>query len=427
MEAKEKLFPLYDEAAKCNKCGFCQAGCPVYRVTFKEGTVARGRIAIYRNIIEDRMHLNKEAKQILADCLLCRACVSHCFGAVNTDEIVIKTRQTFIELYGQPWVQKAIFRNVLSHQEIMAKLLKLMFLGKKTGLSRLANKMGMLSLINDKLANLEGLVDEVPLKFLKERLSGLNKNPKKAKYHVGYFVACGYNYNLPEVGEASVRVLNKNNCRVTVLDNTCCGLPAYGHGDKKAAFHLIRDNMKRLGKNLHEYDAIVTECGSCSSFTKKYKELLKDDPKYSEVASTFSKKIKSFSEFMSEIGVLNEMKACKATVTFHEPCHLGSRYQDITAQPRNILKNIPGVDFKELKEADWCCGAAGIHNIIHNDISMKILDRKMGNIENADANILVTECPGCMIQISHGKKRKKLPVEVLNISQILDRAYKDEK
>lgn len=427
MEAKEKLLPLYDEVAKCNKCGFCQAGCPVYGVTFKEGTVARGRIAIYRKVIEDELKLNKEAKEILADCLLCRACVSHCFGAVNTDEIVIKARQTYNELYGQPWIQKTIFRNILSNQERMAKLLKLMFLVKKTGISRLANKMGILSMINDKLANLEGLVDNVPLRFLKERLNGLVKNPKKPKYHIGYFVACGHNYHLPEVGEASVRVLNRNSCKVTVLDNTCCGLPPYGHGDKEAAFNLMKDNLKRLGKNIEEYDAVITECGSCSSFTKKYKELLKDDPEYSSVASSFSHKMRSFSEFISEIGGLDEMKACNATVTYHEPCHMGSRYQDITEQPRGILKNIPGVHYKELKEADWCCGAAGIHNIIHNDISMKILDRKMGNVESSGANIIVTECPGCMIQISHGARKKKLPLEVLNISQILDRAYRNEE
>ena len=125
---------------------------------------------------------------------------------------------------------------------------------------------------------------------------------------------------------------------------------------------------------------------------------------------------------MHAVGVDVPLGELSASVTYHDPCHLGARYQGVVSQPRELIRSIPGVEYRELREADWCCGAAGSYNFMHNEISMKILERKVDNIERSAADILVTECPACIIQLSLGAKRRGLATRVLSVSQLIDEA-----
>ena len=166
----------------------------------------------------------------------------------------------------------------------------------------------------------------------------------------------------------------------------------------------------------------MSDCGSCSGHLKEYAELLKDDPEYAERAELLVSKVRSFSELLHAVGAEPPLGELAVKVTYHDPCHLGARYQGIVSQPRDLIRSIPGVDYRELREADWCCGAAGSYNFMHNDISMKILERKVDNIERSDADVVVTECPACMMQLSLGAKRRGLPTRVLSVSQLLQEA-----
>ncbi len=180
--------------------------------------------------------------------------------------------------------------------------------------------------------------------------------------------------------------------------------------------------MDRLAPAM-ELDAIVSECGSCSAHLKDYGDLLKGDPVHAEKAAALSKKIQSFSEFLVGVGANGSLGTLSGTVTYHDPCHLSNRFAKITAQPRKLLKSVPGMTYKELPEADWCCGAAGSYTFLHHEEATGVLDRKMGNVEKTGAAILATECPACMMHLSYGARRKGLPVQVRHVSQILDQAY----
>jgi len=170
-------------------------------------------------------------------------------------------------------------------------------------------------------------------------------------------------------------------------------------------------------------DAVVSECGSCSTHLKDYGQLLMDDPAYAEKAAGLAKKIQSFSEFLVAIGTNGALGTLQGTVTYHDPCHLSNRFAKITAQPRQLLKSVPGVTYKEMPEADWCCGAAGSYTFLHHQEAVGVLDRKMGNLEKTGASILATECPACMMHLHYGVRRRGLPVQVRHLSQILDQAY----
>jgi len=96
----------------------------------------------------------------------------------------------------------------------------------------------------------------------------------------------------------------------------------------------------------------------------------------------------------------------------------------VSEPPRDMLKSIPGVDYRELPEANMCCGGAGSYSLTHYDISMRVLDRKMGNVAKTGAEVLATACPGCAMQLSTGVRRHRLPLRVAHVVELLDQAYR---
>lgn len=419
--AMAELLPMYDLIAKCNRCGFCQAGCPVYRVTGEEHSLARGRWAVARGMVLGEIELTPEAVRALDDCLLCRGCTAHCFPALKTDEVVTAIRQAYVARYGQPALQRILFRKVLSDSQRLEWAGRLAVWAKRTGLASLAYKTGLLTLVDKRLAVANHVVDSVPDEIFRRSTGGRNA-PANPKYRVGYFVSCGFSFQYPEVVEATLRVLERNGCAVTILDNTCCGQPAHTYGDLESARDIARKNVVRLAPAM-ALDAVVSECGSCSTHLKDYGHLLKDDPAHAEKAAALAGKIRSFSEFLVAIGTNGPFGALQGTVTYHDPCHLSNRFAKVTAQPRVLLQSIPGMAYKELPEADWCCGAAGSYTFLHHQEAVGVLDRKMGNVEKTGASILATECPACMMHLTYGARRRRLPAQVRHLSQLLDQAY----
>ncbi len=94
----------------------------------------------------------------------------------------------------------------------------------------------------------------------------------------------------------------------------------------------------------------------------------------------------------------------------------------MVSQPREILRSLPGIDFREMDESDSCCGAAGTYGVLHPETAAAIIDRKTGFVRATGASVIATECPACMMQLSYGVRRAGLPVDVVNISQLCDNA-----
>jgi glycolate oxidase iron-sulfur subunit len=417
-----ELLPLHEAIAKCNRCGFCQAGCPVFRVTGEEHSLSRGRMAIARGLMLGNLELTPEVVHALEDCLLCRGCTAHCFPALKTDEVVTAIRHAYIVRHGQPVWQRILFRTILSDSKKIELGGRMALWAKRHGLAALAEKTGLLGLVDQRLA----VANQVaPPSIAKPFLRGERAQvpaPATVTHRIGYFVSCGLSFQFPEVVEATLRVLARNGCEITVLNNTCCGRPAHSYGDLDAARDIARKNLDRLAPAMG-LDAIVSECGSCSTHLKDYGQILKGDPAYADKATALSKKIQSFSEFLVGVGANGSLGTLSGTVTYHDPCHLSNRFAKITAQPRKLLKSVPGMTYQELPEADWCCGAAGSYTFLHHEEATGVLDRKMGNVEKTGAAIVATECPACMMHLGYGARRKGLSVQVRHLSQILDQAY----
>jgi len=442
----EEFQALYDHVVTCGKCGFCQPTCPIFRATGREGHVARGKVALFRNIIEERTEIGPDARDAFANCLLCRACTENCFSAVKTDQVVMSFRHAYAQRFGRSFLQRRVFRSLLPRPRLMRGLVRSVWALRRTGLADAARRIGLIGLLNPKLERALELRAGTPGRLLHARLARRKANRPDGRPLVGYWMSCGYNYVLPDVGEATVRVLERLGMAVEVLDNCCCGLAAYGYGDREAAAKLARENLRRLG-DLERFDAIVSECGSCSGHLKEYTEVLADDPEWAARAALLKEKTRSFSEFLVEQGGLASLlvdlpatdggapggaagaaggadraprAAAETVVTYHDPCHLGRRYQNVVDQPRQLLQALPGITFREAAESDACCGAAGTYGVLHPATSAAIIERKMGFIRDTGASVVVTECPSCMMQLSFGARRAGLDVSVQNISQMCD-------
>jgi glycolate oxidase iron-sulfur subunit len=418
-----ELLPLFDTIAQCNRCGFCQAGCPVFRVTGEEHSLARGRQAIARSLVLGTMDLSKEVIEALDDCLLCRGCTAHCFPAIRTDQIVTAMRHAYLQRHGQPAWRRLLFRYLLSDSRKLESAGRLALWAKRHGLPGAMAKAGLLGGPDSRLSVADRVLPEMGAPpFLRGEKTRVPR-PAKVLHRVGYFASCGLSFQYPEVVGATFRVLARQGCEISVLDNTCCGRPAQAYGDLDAARDIARKNLDRMADAL-DLDAIVSECGSCSTFLKEYAELLKDDPVYAGKAEALSGKVRSFSEFLVAAGGPEGLGALSGTITYHDPCHLSNRFGKVTAQPRRLLKAIPGMAYKELPEADWCCGAAGSYTFMHHAEAKGVLDRKMANVAKTGAQVLATECPACMMHLEYGARDAGLAVRVRHLSQVLDEAYR---
>ena len=228
-------------------------------------------------------------------------------------------------------------------------------------------------------------------------------------HRIGYFASCGLSFEFPEVVAATLRVLARNGCAVTIMDNTCCGRPAHSYGDLDTARDIARKNLDRMAEEAKGLEAVVSDCGSCSTHLKEYGELLKDDPAYAgEGRGLCPPRSAASASSSPPSGWTGGLGALSGTVTYHDPCHLSNRFAKITAQPRQLLKSVPGLAYKELPEADWCCGAAGSYTFLHHEEASGVLDRKMDNVARTGAGTLVTECPACMMHLDYGARRKGL-------------------
>ncbi|NOZ60579.1 MAG: (Fe-S)-binding protein [Calditrichaeota bacterium] len=411
------LQQAYEESIRCIRCGYCLTTCPTFVLANTEHSVARGRNFLTRLIYEQKADLSKNSKTTIFECLLCGACIDNCASNVLTPQIMMATRQEFNKEKGQPAIQKFVFRELLLHPKRFTRAMKLAALGKRTHISNLAQALKIFSWIGKNIATMEDLLKSLPAKFLRERAEEVSQpgNPRELK--VGYFVGCGINFAYPDVGMATLKVLTKNNFQTAVLENYCCGLPASGYGDLEAAKEMARKNIEIFEQS--KCDVILTECGSCSSFLREYDTLLKDDPEWKERAQKAVEKIQDINIFLTEQKLMTKFKLKYGkTVTYHDPCHL-SHYQKITSQPRELIQQIEGIQFKEMNEANWCCGGAGTYNVAHPDLSIKILHRKMENVDGSEAEILLTSCPGCMVQLAYGARKFSKPIEVKHIVQVL--------
>ena len=191
----------------------------------------------------------------------------------------------------------------------------------------------------------------------------------------------------------------------------------------------VRDEARKLARRNIDaildggYDAVITNAAGCWSTLKEYNELLEHDPEYAEKAKQFSKLMCDVTEVLGSIRLNRDMRDLPWRVTYQDSCHL-AHGQKIRKQPRHLLKQVPALEFREMPLADMCSGSAGIYNVLHTDMAMDILERKMSSVNPMKVDVIATANPGCMLQLRAGARLFGSGQRVMHVVEILDEAYK---
>lgn len=405
----------YDKILHCSRCGFCQTACPIFRSTGHESGVARGRLALLRAIIEGRLKWTKEIEEPLFDCLLCGACTSNCFTAIPTSNLIVKARAEYLEKVGRKPIHRLLFDQLLPYPRRLHLAARAVALGKNTKISDVARALGLLKIFGRDFSRADEIVKRLPARAFRDKTKPGSRTGQGKSLRIGFFIGCGMDIIQQDAASATLELLKKIGKTVTVLNNCCCGLPAFTYGDLYVARKLADKNMRIFDEE--KFDIIVTDCSSCASFLKKYPDLFPENDSRHKKAKEISAKVQDLVELIS---VKNSpvLPEGNFSATWHDPCH-AVRGQGLSKEPREILKNIPGLDYRELPEADWCCGGAGSYALSHYDLSRQVLDRKMGNVKKTGADLLVTSCPACIIHLSYGVRKHGLKTRVRHISEIV--------
>jgi len=409
-----KLQELYEEISKCNKCGFCQSVCPVFQETRIEGSVARGRLALIRETVEGQIAFDHEFKDTLYECLLCKNCVENCPGGVIGDSILLAARETMAANH-IPLVQKLVFNHLLKHPKRLSLTGRLLQIYEKTGLRKAFRKTGLIGLLGP-LAKSEDFLPKIANTF-RDLQGGLAPNPQEANYKVSFFLGCGTNLLKPSQGFAAVNTLRKLGCFVQIPETLCCSLPAVSYGHSGVAQEMAKKNIELL--LAEESDYIVSDCASCSSALKDYPKLFKEDDAYYQKALDVACKVHDYAQLTLKLSTGSWQWPKEQVVTYHVPCHL-ARGLKAGSEPKKLLADIKGLNYVELPEADYCCGAAGSYFITYPELSEKVLRRKMQNIKKTGASLVATSCPACVMQLERGARMINHPVKVMHIAEIIE-------
>ncbi|GLQ39053.1 hypothetical protein GCM10007908_26730 [Rhizobium albus] len=234
---------------------------------------------------------------------------------------------------------------------------------------------------------------------------------------VGLFVTCLVDLFRPSVGFATIKLLESAGCTVDVpRAQTCCGQPAYNSGDRKDTADIARQVIETF----EGFDYVVAPSGSCAAMLKKhYPELFAGDPVWEKRATDFSTKVHELVSFLTDIrGMTDVPGSFDGTVTYHDSCS-GLRELGVRSQPRALLGSIDGLDLKELKDADVCCGFGGTFCVKYPDISNAIVTKKAANIEASDADLLLAGDLGCLMNMAGKLKRQGAKTEVRHVAEVL--------
>jgi len=405
-----------DKPDRCMKCGFCMSTCPVYAVDHNESHVARGRNMLILSAANEEIPLERSYRECLSHCLLCGRCETVCPARISSTSITVKARADLVKQKGLTWNQKLVFRGIIQHRNILAKILKLFALlpgfSAKEG-KPLRHLAEMSSALSERLA-----IPRLSSPFLSGLIGARTYPPEgvQTRGQVAVFPGCAFEFFFSHTGKHVVSVLAEAGFEVVYPSGlTCCGLAIQSAGDLDTAREMARQNIDVLSR----FDHIVTGCANCGSALKNYKNWLPRNDPWRSKAQDVSRKTEDFSEFLVARGFKpGAVAVSPITVTYHDPCHL-RWHQKIQDSPRRLLTETEGVEFIEMEGADSCCGLGGSFGMTHREASLAIQALKMKSIEKTGAQTVATSCPGCLIQLMDGVRRHRLPVRVVHISQLI--------
>lgn len=428
----DELELVREELDKCMKCGNCMAVCPVYLTDRVEAGVTRGKIAVAEALLSGELSLDDpQVCDALFNCLVCKSCMQNCPTKVNFDRIMTALRSALVRKNGLHWLKKMVFSS-LRHpglfdagMKIGAALQGLVFRDHKA--QKAISPRSPFAAVGESLGFDAGrLLPGLSGTPLRERVPEVVKAANPVTRAV-FFTGDSLNYFYPETGLDIIEVLSENNVEVCIpREQSCCGIPVFVHGDVETMRTLARKNIDVMEKSGADY--LVTGCGSCGgAWMHDYREVLAKDPVYGPKAEDWAKRTFDISTFLTRvIGYRKPEGRVEAVVTYHDSCHL-KKTMKVASEPREILRSIPGVTFREMSQPDACCGGGGSYMLSHSDTSAAIGKRKADDFNGTGADVVSTGCPACMMQLLDNIHRFGKGQETKHYISLLAESYRRGK
>ena len=408
--------PVFSQVLRCIRCGACANVCPVYRMVggHKYGHIYIGAIGL---IVTYFFHGRDQAKNLVQNCINCEACKAVCASAIDLPRLIKEVHAKIQDDEGHP-LTSLLLGKVLKNRRLFHTLLRSAHVAQKP-VTDDAQYLRHLPFVFAREHNFRAL-PAITDKPFRDRWPQLKPQISDPKFKAALFAGCVQDFVYPDQLEKAVALLANNKAALEFpMEQSCCGLPVVMMGEKKAAMDVARQNMAAVEKSGCDY--VVTLCASCASHLKNgYAKLFEDQPNMLERVERFSEKVLPFSVFLNDVLKVGKdsLKGNGLKTTYHAPCHL-CRGLGVKDAPHAIIEKA-GLEFVPAIEEETCCGFGGTYSSKFPAISAQILERKLEDVKQTGADQLVTECPGCVMQLRGGAKKRGDKFKVRHIIEVLD-------
>jgi Fe-S oxidoreductase len=366
-------------------------------------------------------HGKQKAKNIVHNCIGCEACKQVCASGINLPAIVAEIRARLNAEDGSP-IESSVLARVLSNRKLFHTLLRVGKWAQKpvTLGSPFIRHLPEIFVKGQEFRALPAIAN-TPFRDMWDQIKSTTH--PEARIKVGIFAGCAQDFIYPEQLAAAVKLLTAKGYAVDFpMGQSCCGLPVQMMGEPKAAENVAKANINAF--DAAAYDYIVTLCASCASFLKhSYARLLRNCPELAAKVEQFTMRIKDFSSFAHDVMQLSpeDFRKSVEKVCYHSSCHL-CRGMEVTEQPRALIGM--AANYEKAEEEDVCCGFGGSYSIKFPEVAGEMLAKKLNNLEATGATTLVTDCPGCVLQLRGGEEKRAKRLKVEHIAELLARQLK---
>jgi len=414
--------PVFSQALRCVRCGACANVCPIYRMVggHAYGHIYIGAIGL---VLTYFFHGKEKDKNLVQNCLNCQACKEVCVAGIDLPRLIKEVHALILEDERKP-VLNALAVPVLKRRRLFHSVLRAGRYGQAP-VSRGTPYLRHLPEVFFKDHNFKAL-PAISKKPFRDRWAPARHRPRRPRYRVALFTGCLQDFVYPEQLEAGLSFFAGKPVKIDLpREQGCCGLPLYMLGEREAAADLARHNISHMDPA--DYDFILTFCASCGSHIREnYPQLLAAPGGRSIKAAQFAEKVIDFSSFSQLLLDADAFTPPEEAIgaAYHAPCHL-CRGLGVTAPPRGLLQTA-GYTYIAHGEEESCCGLGGSYSFKFPEVSAQILEKKLDAVRSTGAQVLVTDCPGCVMQLRGGAVKQNAAFEVLHMAEALLRRKKAE-
>jgi iron-sulfur cluster protein len=407
--------PDFRQVLRCVRCGACANVCPVYRMVggHQMGHIYIGAIGL---ILTYFFHGRDPARHLVQNCIHCGACKEICAAGIDLPGLINKVHAAILNEEGHP-LKSTLLSKVLRNRELFHRLLRSAQRVQKP----LVDDQGYLRHLPH-IFSKEHQFRQLPAiaaRPFRDRWPSLKNNPDEPRLRIALFSGCVQDFVYPEHLEAALELFVQYRVAVRFpMEQTCCGLPVQMMGEPDAARQVAARNV--LALEADDVDYVVALCASCASHLKKgYPDMLVRHSSLAQKARSLAAKVLPFSSFCNDILDVQADPAIssRGKMTYHAPCHL-CRGLGVRQAPHHLIEKA-GYDFVPAAEEETCCGFGGTYSAKFPAISSEILNKKLDDAAATGARHLVTECPGCLMQLRGGALRRKMDLAVHHLSEIV--------